>query len=77
MAVNKKHDEFHTLDMNVGWETPPGYPKGIEQKILSGALDETNKRGTRTRLLRFAPGVFTTNHSCTITGRKSSSYRAT
>ncbi len=25
-----------------------------------GALDETNRRGTRTRLLRFAPGVFTT-----------------
>lgn len=44
--------------MNSGWETPRGYPKGIEQKILSGALDETNKRGTRTRLLRFAPGVF-------------------
>ena len=60
MAVNKKHDEFHTLDMNVGWEIPLGYPKGIEQKILSGRLDETNKRGTRTRLLRFAPGVSTT-----------------
>ena len=45
--------------MNSGWVTPSGYPKGIEQKILSGALDETNKRGTRTRLLRFAPGVFT------------------
>ena len=60
MGVNKKHDEFHILDMNSGWETPIGYPKGIEQKILSGALDETNKRGTRTRLLRFAPGVFAT-----------------
>jgi hypothetical protein len=60
MGVNKKHDEFHILDMNSGWEAPPGYPKGIQQKILSGALDETNKRGTRTRLLRFAPGVFTT-----------------
>ena len=60
MGVNKKHDEFHTLDMNSGWETPPGYPSGIQQKILSGALDEANKRGTRTRLLRFAPRVFTT-----------------
>lgn len=56
----KKHDEFHILNMNSGWETPRGYPKGTEQKILSGALDETNKRGTRTRLLRFAPGVFAT-----------------
>ena len=60
MAVNKKHDEFYTLDMNSGWETPAGYPAGIQQKILSGALDEENRRGTRTRLLRFDPGVYTT-----------------
>ncbi|MCC6890318.1 MAG: cupin [Hyphomicrobiales bacterium] len=60
MAINKKHDEFHTLDMTTGWETPPGYPPGIEQKIIAGALDEVNKRGSRTRLLRFQPGVFTT-----------------
>ncbi|HEY8580052.1 MAG TPA: cupin [Beijerinckiaceae bacterium] len=60
MPVNKIHDEFKTLDMSTGWETPPGYPEGIKQKILSGALDEANKRGTRTRLLRFDPGVYTT-----------------
>lgn len=60
MAVNKAHDEFHAVDMAAGWEVPPGYPPGIEQKILSGALDEAGKRGSRTRLLRFAPGVFTT-----------------
>jgi hypothetical protein len=60
MSVNKQHKEFHTLDMSAGWETPPGYPAGIAQKILSGALDEKGKRGTRTRLLRFAPGTFTT-----------------
>ena len=60
MPVNKEHREFHGLDMSSGWETPPGYPKGIAQKILSGALDEAGKGGTRTRLLRFAPGAFTT-----------------
>ena len=60
MAINKLHDEFHTLDMNTGWEVPAGYPKGIQQKILSGALDEKNKRGSRTRLLRFDPGTYTT-----------------
>lgn len=60
MAINKRHDEFHTLDMSAGWEVPPGYPAGIQQKILSGALDETNKRGSRTRLLRFTPGTYTT-----------------
>jgi hypothetical protein len=60
MAVNKEHKEFHPIDMSTGWETPPGYPAGIQQKILSGALDETKKCGSRSRLLRFEPGVFTT-----------------
>lgn len=60
MPVNKKHDEFYTLDMNAGWEVPAGYPAGIQQKIVAGGLDEENRRGTRTRLLRFAPGVYTT-----------------
>ena len=60
MPVNKEHKEFHTLDLDSGWEVPPGYPQGIKQKILAGALDETNKRGSRSRLLRFDPGVYTT-----------------
>jgi len=41
MAINKTHDEFRAVNMNAGWETPPGYPAGITQKILSGSLDET------------------------------------
>src|SRR3954463_12741124 len=60
MPVNKEHKEFHAVDMSTGWETLPGYPAGIQQKILSGALDETNKRGSRSRLLRFEPGIYTT-----------------
>jgi hypothetical protein len=60
MAVNKPHLEFHAVDMSAGWATPPGYPGGIEQKILAGGLDEAGKAGSRIRLLRFAPGVFTT-----------------
>jgi hypothetical protein len=60
MAVNKQHKEFHLLDMNEGWHVPPGYPGGIQQKILSGALDEQSRLGSRTRFLRFEPGVFTT-----------------
>lgn len=60
MPVNKEHDEFHALELNSGWETLPGYPTGIQQKILSGGLDEEARRGSRTRLLRFEPGVFTT-----------------
>lgn len=60
MAVNKEHKEFHAVDLAEGWHTPPGYPAEIQQKILAGALDETNKTGNRTRLLRFMPGVYTT-----------------
>jgi hypothetical protein len=60
MPVNKLHDEFRAVDMTSGWEVPAGYPSGIQQKILSGGLDEAGKRGTRTRLLRFDPGVHTT-----------------
>lgn len=60
MPVNKEHREFHALDMVGGWHVPPGYPLGIEQKILSGRLDEEAARGHRTRLLRFVPGAFTT-----------------
>jgi hypothetical protein len=60
MAINKQHKEFHLLDMTQGWVTPVGYPSGIQQKILSGELDEQARRGSRTRFLRFQPGVFTT-----------------
>ena len=60
MPFNKPHLEFHTLDMSAGWETPPGYPAGIKQKILASDLDEKSKTGSRSRLLRFDPGVFTT-----------------
>ncbi len=60
MAIEREHLEFHTVNMEEGWEVPLGYPSGIQQKILSGHLDEENKTGSRTRLLRFQPGTFTT-----------------
>ena len=60
MAVTKAHDEFYTLDLDGGWQAIPGYPVGMTEKILSGTLDEKNKRGSRTRLLKMDPGVFTT-----------------
>ena len=58
--MNKPHIEFLALDMQSGWATPEGYPDGIKQKILASDLDELRKTGSRTRLLRFEPGVFTT-----------------
>lgn len=60
MTIAKEHKEFFAVDLDGGWETPPGYPAGIRQKVLAGSLDEAAKTGNRTRLLRFDPGAFTT-----------------
>jgi len=60
MPMNKPHLEFHRLDLEQGWATPEGYPSGIQQKILASDIDERRKMGSRSRLLRFAPGVYTT-----------------
>ena len=56
MAINKAHDEFHTLDMSKGWETPTGYPAGIQQKILAGALDEPHLETERHKDFDVAEG---------------------
>jgi mannose-6-phosphate isomerase-like protein (cupin superfamily) len=61
MTVEKQHIEFQAVDIDGGdWQSPPGYPPGIEQKVLAGRLDEASRTGNRTRLLRFLPGAFTT-----------------
>ena len=60
MPIRKEHKEFHAVDVTGGWEKIPGYPDGIEHKILAGFLDEANREGNRTRLLKFEPGVYTT-----------------
>jgi hypothetical protein len=60
MCINKPHLEFTRVDLAAGWEIPVGYPAGIQQKVLASNLDEVGKTGSRTRLLRFEPGTFTT-----------------
>lgn len=63
MPVTKEHREFHPISMDdAGWHLPEGYKPGggVDERILSGSLDLENRRGSRTRLLRFQPGVFTT-----------------
>jgi hypothetical protein len=60
MTNPKPHIEFQRVDLSIGWHTPAGYPTGIEEKILASDLDEKAKQGSRTRLLRFASGAFTT-----------------
>ncbi|MBL0923776.1 MAG: cupin [Sphingomonadaceae bacterium] len=62
MPFNKPHLEFLSLNPAEGWEPAPGYPPGtdIHQRILASDLDDENGTGSRTRLLRFGPGQFST-----------------
>ncbi|ORE96359.1 cupin domain-containing protein [Acuticoccus yangtzensis] len=60
MAIDKEHKEFHAVDLTEGFAPPPGYPAGIQQKVLAGFLDEEKKVGNRTRILKFEPGEYTT-----------------
>ena len=53
--------EFHQLDLTEGWEPAPGAAPGVEQKMLSGMLDEEAGIGVRTRLIRFQPGTVAPN----------------
>lgn len=57
MVMPKPPVPFAELDLDRGWEPVDGAPPGLEQKLLSGALDEAAGRGVRTRLVRFAPGT--------------------
>jgi hypothetical protein len=59
-GMTKPHLEFHRVDLTTGWEPIDGYPPTIQQKILATDLDEASKTGSRTRLLRFEPGAYTT-----------------
>ncbi|MEX1098318.1 MAG: hypothetical protein WED34_19895 [Planctomycetales bacterium] len=54
----KPHLEFFPIDLETGWSPIPGYPPGMTEKALAGGLDEANRRGGRTRLLRIEPGAY-------------------
>ena len=60
MGYDKGHKEFYGVDMKEGFHTVPGYPWGFSEKILAGSLDEKNKVGNRTRILKIEPGAFST-----------------
>jgi len=60
LRASKPHVEFEPVDLSIGWEVPAGYPPGLYQKILATDLDEVNKRGSRSRLLRIEPGAYST-----------------
>ena len=55
----KPHIEFLKVDLDDGWETPEGYPPGMKHKILTSDIDESNKLGSRSRLMRIEAGTYT------------------
>ena len=57
--AGKPHLEMVGVDLDSGWQPMQGLP-GLEVKPLVDSLDEQTLTGTRTRLVRFAPGAFTT-----------------
>jgi ChrR-like protein with cupin domain len=57
MTMPKPAIDFHEIDIEEGWEPAPGAAPGVEQKMLSGELDETAQIGVRTRLIRFLPSA--------------------
>lgn len=56
----RPHIEFSSVDLAQGFVPVPGYPPGFTHRILAGALDEAGRRGYRSRLLRIAPGAYST-----------------
>ena len=60
MSKQKPHIEFTKISSDQNWHTPKGYPSGIKQQILASDIDEVYKTGSRSRLLKFDPGVYTT-----------------
>ena len=65
----KQHLEFVKVDLATGWQRPEGYPPGFYQKILASDLDEREKTGSRTRLLKIEPGAFSTEPGMRIRAR--------
>lgn len=60
MMPPKPHLEFFNIAGSHLWERPQGYPDGFEQLVLTSDLDEQAKSGSRSRLLRIAPGAYST-----------------
>lgn len=50
----KQHLEFLPINLDDGFTSVPGMP-GLSVRVITGTLDEEAKRGSITRLVKFAP----------------------
>jgi quercetin dioxygenase-like cupin family protein len=51
--------DFSAVDLEAGFTPRDGGVAGITEKVLSSDLDPVGRKGSRTRLLRLAPGTRT------------------
>lgn len=56
--LSRRHIEMARISEE-GWVALDGFPDGLEVHLLADDLDESAKRGGRSRLVRFAPGAST------------------
>ena len=52
----KQHLEYFPINLEDGFTSVPGKP-GLSVRVLTGTLDEEGKRGSITRLVKFAPNT--------------------
>ena len=52
----KQHLEYFEINLDDGFTSVEGVP-GLSVRVLTGILDEEGKRGSITRLVKFAPGI--------------------
>ena len=52
----KQHLEYFPINLDDGFTSVPGQP-GLSVRVITGTLDEEAKRGSITRLVKFAPGT--------------------
>jgi len=55
-AFGKRHREFFDALSAEGWRPVAGY-SGVEEKVLSGAIDAAARQGSTTRLARWRAGA--------------------
>ena len=70
MAVNKAHDEFHAVDLSSGWEVPPGYPEGIQQKFYRAPWMKMERAAAGPGSCDLTPVSTRRSPSCTTIGKK-------
>ncbi len=70
MVIQKEHKEFYTVDLNQGWETPPGYPKASSSKYWQAPWMKKTSAAFARAICASLPAFTRPRLLCTIIGKK-------